>query len=48
VIARLVADHAARHGIETPIVETLANVLEGKSLPEEAITELMARRVGRE
>lgn len=48
VIARLVANHAERHRIDTPIIASLASVLEGRQSAEEAIANLMARRVGRE
>lgn len=43
--ARRVADYARKVGIETPIAETIADVLEGSLSPSGAIERLMARSV---
>lgn len=43
--ARRVADYAKRVGLETPIAETIADVLEGELSPSGAIERLMARSV---
>lgn len=47
-IARRMQRHSARRGIETPITDVLAEILEGRLGPEAALARLMARRVHRE
>ncbi len=47
-IARRVAGYAATRGIEAPIAQTLADVLEERLTPREAVERLMTRRVGAE
>jgi glycerol-3-phosphate dehydrogenase (NAD(P)+) len=47
-MARRMLDHAARRGLHTPTLDTLARVFQGSLSPDGAIAELMARRVGRE
>ncbi len=47
-IARRMQRHSARRGLETPITDVLAEILDGQLRPEEALARLMARRVHRE
>jgi glycerol-3-phosphate dehydrogenase (NAD(P)+) len=47
-MARRLLDHAARRGLRTPILDTLARVFQGSLTPDGAIAELMARPTGRE
>lgn len=47
-IARRMQRHAARRGIEIPITDVLAEILDGQMTPEAAVAQLMARRVHRE
>jgi len=48
VIARRIQVHAARKGIDVPIAEAMADLLEGKTSPEQALAKLMSRKVRRE
>jgi glycerol-3-phosphate dehydrogenase (NAD(P)+) len=48
VIARRIQQHAQRKGIDVPIAETMADLLEGKTSPSEALAKLMSRKVRRE
>jgi len=47
-IARRIATHAARMGVETPISQALADVLDERLTLEQALESLMTRRVGHE
>ncbi len=47
-IARRMQRHAARRGIEIPITDVLADILDGQMTAETAVAQLMARRVHRE
>jgi glycerol-3-phosphate dehydrogenase (NAD(P)+) len=47
-IARRLSAHAARRGIDTPIIDVLAEILDGRLTPSDALARLMARRVHRE
>jgi glycerol-3-phosphate dehydrogenase (NAD(P)+) len=47
-IARRMQRHSARRGIDTPITDVLAEILEGQLAPTDALARLMARRVHRE
>jgi glycerol-3-phosphate dehydrogenase (NAD(P)+) len=47
-VAALVAEHAARMGIETPIAATVARMLRGELSPPDAIAGLSSRVAGRE
>lgn len=47
-IARRIAQHGARRGIETPIAEALADAIDGKLSPSGVIEKLMSRKVKRE
>lgn len=47
-IARRMQRHSARRGIETPITDVLAELLDGQLAPADALARLMARRVHRE
>lgn len=46
--ARRVTRYAARMGVEVPISQALADVLDGRLTPEQALESLMTRRVGHE
>jgi glycerol-3-phosphate dehydrogenase (NAD(P)+) len=48
VIARRIQKHAARKGIDVPIAETMADLLEGSTEPQAALAKLMSRKVRRE
>ncbi|MBX7192567.1 MAG: NAD(P)-binding domain-containing protein [Sandaracinaceae bacterium] len=48
VIARRIQRHAARKNIDVPISESMADLLEGKTSPSEALAKLMSRKVRRE
>lgn len=48
VIARRIQRHAARRGIDVPITETIADLLDGLIQPEQALEKLMRRKVRRE
>ena len=48
VIARRIQQHASRKGIDVPIAETMADLLEAKTSPSEALAKLMSRKVRRE
>lgn len=48
VIARRIQRHAARRGIDVPISETMADLLEGGTSSREALAKLMNRKVRRE
>lgn len=47
-IARRIQRHAARRGVDVPITEVLADVLDGTLAPADGLTRLMARKVHRE
>lgn len=47
-IARRMQRHSARRGLETPITDVLAEILDGHMRPEDALARLMSRRVHRE
>jgi glycerol-3-phosphate dehydrogenase (NAD(P)+) len=48
VIARRIQQHAARRGIDVPISEAMADLLEGRTDPHSALAKLMSRKVRRE
>jgi glycerol-3-phosphate dehydrogenase len=48
VIARRIQQHASRKGIDVPIAETMADLLEARTSPSEALAKLMSRKVRRE
>ncbi|MFN9809882.1 MAG: glycerol-3-phosphate dehydrogenase, partial [Deltaproteobacteria bacterium] len=48
VIARRIQRHAQRKGIDVPIAETMADLLEGVTSPTDALVKLMSRKVRRE
>lgn len=48
VIARRIQEHAARRGIDVPITEAMADVLDGTTSPREVLEKLMRRKVRRE
>jgi glycerol-3-phosphate dehydrogenase (NAD(P)+) len=47
-LARRVADYADRAGVSAPIAEAMAEVLDGRCTPSDAVTRLMTRRMGTE
>jgi glycerol-3-phosphate dehydrogenase (NAD(P)+) len=48
VIARRIQQHAARRGIDVPISEAMADLLEGRTDPHSALAKLMSRKVRHE